>query len=361
MQAMMRALLAVLLLAATTAHAQSIDDAARLLARKISAHLEAGMVVRITPRNLSSMGGVDFARAQSALERALRRRFTRQAPVAEVRFTVSENVREFLLVAEIQKTGERSVEMVSYRAEASAKPVLPVLERRLLWEQTDPLLDIAWNGDHMLVLDTGKVTRYERRAGKWEATGSVAWDTLPLRDPRGRLEVNGATLGVLLPGVSCHGTWEPELDLTCDARQADFSLSGEKMHFVPGRNTIEVSGWPASFSYAKLEQGGKSILVFGEMDGRAHLYDGERRPLGMLEEWGGEFAQVCDSRILAQRGASVAVYLIADRKAVEASAALELPGAITAVWPATGGAAVITKDSSSGKYAAYSIPVDCGR
>ena len=357
----MRALIALLLLVATSTSAQSLDDAARVLARKISAHLEAGMVIRVAPRNLSSMSSADFARAQAALERALRRRFTKQAPVADVKFTVSENLREFLLVAEIQRTGERSVELVAYHAEAPAKPVLPVLERRLLWEQNDPLLDVALADDRMLVLDIGKVALLERRAGKWEPTSSVALDTPPLRDPRGRLEITGATLDVFLPGFSCHGTWKPALELACDARPAEFGIDAERAHFVPGRNTIELNGWPACYSYARLEQGTKSLLVFGEADGRAHIYDAERRPLGVLEEWGGDFVQVCETRILALHGPGLAVYTIADRKAAEASGSLEFPGAITALWPAPGGALVIIRNNNGGRYAAHSVTLDCGR
>ena len=360
-QSLMPALIALLLLAAPLVRAQTLDDAARVLARKIAAHLEAGMVVKVAPRNLSSMSSADFARAQAALERALRRRFTKQAPVAEVKFTVSENPREFLLVAEIQRSGERSVEMVAYHAEAPAKPVLPVLERRLLWEQNEAMLDVAMMDDRLLVLDIAKVTLLERRAGKWEPAGSVALDTPPLRDPRGRLEVNSSVLDVFLPGVSCHGTWKPALELTCDSRPAEFALSGERVHFVPGRNTFELNGWPACYSFAKLDQGAKSLLVFGEADLRAHLYDSERRPLNVLDEWSGDFVQVCETRILAQRGPGMAAYTIADRKAVEASASLDFPGSITALWPAPGGALVIIRNNNGGKYAAYSLTLDCGR
>ena len=76
------------------------------------------------------------------------------------------------------------------------------LDRRLLWEQEMPILDLVGidlanldnaeaggAGNRMLVLDTAGITLYEQRDSKWQKAEGVVLEIPPVRDPRGRLTV----------------------------------------------------------------------------------------------------------------------------------------------------------------------------
>ncbi|MBI5282604.1 MAG: hypothetical protein HY858_13045 [Candidatus Solibacter usitatus] len=357
----MRKLAALFLLLALCAGAVTLDDAVLALARKVQARLAPGAVVRISSRNLSSLGAAEAGRAQATLERALRRRPARQSPQAELRFTLGENVREIMLVAEIMQNEASDVVMVPWRPEAPPRRVLPVLARRLLWEQERPMLDVALAEDRMLVLETDALYLFERRPNGWEPAASRAIDAPPARDPRGRIELDGPALAVFLPGTTCRGAWKPALDLKCEARPAEFSQNGEAMRFVRGRNTLEANLWPPFYSYARLDTAARALHVLAETDGRAHLYDDARKPLGVIDEWDGDLAAACDGRILAVRNTSVAAYSLSEARPVAASEPVEFPGPVSALWPAPGGAVVIVRVLNSGRYAAYSLTLDCGR
>ena len=79
-----------------------------------------------------------------AFERALRRN-PRNPKVVEVTFTISDNAKGFLLVAEIFHEDERAVEMTSVRREPSIEPAPAgiTIVKKLLWEQSAPILDVA--------------------------------------------------------------------------------------------------------------------------------------------------------------------------------------------------------------------------
>jgi hypothetical protein len=163
-----------------------------------------------------------------------------------------------------------------------------------------------------------------------------------VRDPRGRIEIAGDSLAVHLPGATCRGTWQPMLALNCEAGAM----------FAAARNTL-ASG---AFSEARF---GNEWLV-AEQDGRTHVYDIDKKPLAVFDEWGSDFAAVaaCDKpRILAESSGSVALYDVVNHAPVRASDPVDLPGPVTALWPAL----AIVKNATTGRYEAYSLTVDCAR
>ena len=136
----------------------------------------------------------------------------------EVTFTISDNVKGYLLVAEIFHGDERAIEMRSVPTEPSVAPAPAgiTIMKKLLWEQSAPILDVALVADFMFVLDTAGVSRYERRDGKWDRVGVLPVAS-SVRDPRGKLDLEGDSLTVQLPGTTCRGTWNPSVSLHCDA------------------------------------------------------------------------------------------------------------------------------------------------
>jgi hypothetical protein len=357
------------LLAAALCCGDTLDEAARNLARKLSARLTPGETPHVTARNLSTLGSHDFSKARASFERSFRH--NRAAQQVEVVFTISQNSREYLLVAELRRPPERIVEIIPYRPEPLAQAAKVVLDRRLLWEQQDPILDLAVVDDRMLVLEPANLKLYTRRGSVWELEDSKPLNpATAVRDPRGRLQIADASLTAYLAGVTCRGSWIPTLDIHCEAADAEFPLSGESVKLIAGRNALASAGWPLFFSYGRIAEPPRPLFLLAEMDGRTHLYDAERRPAGVFDSWGSDFAVVetgCGAArdILATSSAerdandTVADFEVVDRKAVESSDPLEFPGPITALWPAMDGAVAIAHNLNSGRYAAYSVSITC--
>jgi hypothetical protein len=349
---------------------ETLDDAARNLAHKLSARLAAAEAPHVSARNLSTLGSRDFTKARAAFEHGLRRAPKAALPI-EVVFTISQNTRELLLVAELRRAGDHIVEMIPYRTEPAEHTAKIVLDRRLLWEQENPILDAAVIDDRLLILEPASLNLYARHGSGWEPLDSRPLNpAIAVRDPRGRLQIAEAAVTIELPGVACRGTWTPALDVHCEQGDEDFTLSGEPVKLTAGRNTLASAGWPLFFSYGRIAEQPRPIFLLAEMDGRTHLYDAERRPAGVFDGWGSDFTAAesgCGAArdILVASSAdrdandSIAAFEIADRKPVQTSDPIEFAGPITALWPAPDGALAVAHNLNSGRYAAYSIQITC--
>ena len=340
--------------------AQTLDEAVRSLAKKVTARLPAGEVARVaTVRNLSSLGNAEATRARAVFARALRQPNARPGKPVDVAFTISHNAAGLLLVAEIERGDDRQVEMVEYRAPAAAMHSLhAVLEKRLIREQDGVMLDVAMAGDSMLVLEPTEVVVYARRASGWERTETNPLDgAVAVRDPRGRLEVNGDEFTAFLPGLVCHG-------VHCES-------GGKDIRFTAARNTMQLEDWPPVFSLAQVEERGRPFYLTAELDGRTHMYDAARRPVGALDSWGDDFAAIANGCgtgpvILASSASardaadSVAAFNLVDRKPMQIGDPAEFEGPVTALWSSASGALAIARDLATGHYAAYTLTLNCG-
>jgi len=307
--------------------ASSLEDSATALAQKVLTHLMPDEVANVTWRD----GATN--EVKSPFARALQRR-VRNPNQVEVHAFLSENVRGLLLIAEIVHDNGNIVEMVSASREHANSAALP-LKLSLIWEQEPQILDVAFLNDQMLVLDVKSLTSYRRQDGQWHSLGTDPIASMPLRDPRGRIDVTKNPPAVQLPG------------------------QGET--FTAGRNTMSEEGWPAH--YIHVELAGEHLLA--EVDGRIHVYDANKTPFGTFDGWGSDFAVISSScageKILASEASTdrVALYGIMNHQPIQLSDAFALPGPITAIWPQGSGAVVIAKNSKTGRYEAYSASLDC--
>jgi hypothetical protein len=339
------------------AQSETLEDGARAMARSTALHLTPAERPHVTIHNLIPLSNAEVARVQSAFERVLRRN-PRSDRTVEVTLTISDNIKGYLLVAEIFHGDERAVEMRSIPKEPSVAPAPAgiTITKKLLWEQSTPILDVAFLADFMFVLDTAGVSRYERRDGKWDRVGMVPVPS-SVRDPRGKLALEGDSLTVQLPGITCRGTWNPSVSLACDPGSV----------LTASRNTLEAESLPAHFSEART----KDVLLLAEMDGRTHLYDASAKEVAAFDGWGADFVAIqsgcaanriaATSPINSDSNDAIALYDIVNSAPVRLSDTLELPGPVTALWPARDGALAVVRNISSGRYEAYSIAVDCGR
>ena len=363
--------------------AEDLTGAARELARKTAAVVGRGEPLAVTWHNLSSLAPPTLAEARGAFEAGLRDfgvRVSDIAPVAEAQVTISENASAWLLVEELRKGEERQVWIASWTRAGAGPPAPPaaVLEKRLLWEQEEPILDIAVAGDALLVLSPSALVRTAPR----ESVPIAAAKPWP-RDVRGRLRVNGATVQASLPGVMCSGNWQPVLTLACKPADEPWTLeSGSRALLLAGfavsRNyfdgrVVTQGGLRKTvapfYSAAAADEGGRGLWLLAMLDGRAEIFDASMEPAGGIGSWGSDIAGV-DARcagapmVLATRPGdgpdAVQAFSIVNRAAVAFGQPAELPGSVTALWPSGNSAVVVVRNAGSGKYQAYALTLACG-
>jgi hypothetical protein len=340
------------------ANGENLDDSVRALARKVLARLGPTEAARVTSRNLTSLPASEATKAQATLDRSLRRRLRNPTSV-DVALTISENLHGYLLVAELRRDNGTQVDMVEFRPDpppAQARPPV-ALEKKVLWEQPTPILDLTIIADQMLVLEPTRIARYEKSAAKWELKESYVLPPFNVRDPRGRLEVSADALSADVPGFACKGTWKPALDMLCQ----------EGGQFATARNTVDLHDWRAPF-FSSAEAGNE--VVVAETEGRTRIYDATRNPAGVFDGWGSDLAAMTDgcggSFVAASAPGdrksvdSIALYFVIDRSPVRVSDPTEFPGPVTALWPVGPGAMAVARNLSTGTYAAYALTVDCG-
>lgn len=138
---------------------------------------------------------------------------------------------------------------------------------------------------------------------------------------------------------------------------------------APGRNSFSVPGIPPFLSAA---DAGEGWVVTG-MDGRAQLYDQALKPVTSFGGWGSDVAALdtaCGRHVLAARpGGSdepdaVEPYTIRGGRPAVSGAAVEFPGPVTELWPsavADHTVVAVSRNFKTGKYAAFSLSITCGR
>ena len=225
--------LAFALLFGTAANAQDWAGAEGLLAGKIaSATGPKTVALQVSNRSSISAARSDDIRRNLLTQLAVtgvRFASPEQAAVS-VRVTLSEDLRNYVWVAEIRQGGNApAVVMVSLPRSAvlavGPAPATMVLREVSLWSQPERILDVALIGSNparMLVLDANGVTSYRMQESRW-----LVEQSLPIphsrpwpRDLRGRLvlrsyENKDHLFDAYLPGVTCRNSGGDSLVMTC--------------------------------------------------------------------------------------------------------------------------------------------------
>ena len=313
---------------------------------------------------------------------------------ATVHVTLSENLQEYVWVAEIrQGNNEASVAMVAVPRAGFAAVEHPAIaltiRKALLWTDENRILDVAQvNGSpqHMIVLETESVELLKFQDGRWQQEQALTvshahpWP----RDLRGRLALRSDhKFDAYLPGVFCRSSTTAPLALNCYESDDPWPLgSGQSAFFAPARNFFTGALSPgiekqttvkAFYSAAVLPRDKYKLWIFSTVDGQVHLVDGVSDQTVAKLDWGSDIASVrsgcgVGSQVLVtgnEDGASdsVRAFEIADREPDVVSQAAEFNGKITALWSdADGtGAIAISQNSETGKYEAYRLSIACGQ
>jgi len=380
-------------------------NAATEMTQKILTATGGPTTTSLVVQNISSLGEDDVVTIRRALRAELRKQGVRFVALARattsVKVTLSENAEGYLWVGEIQKGDSRIVVMVNVSRETidetAGKEAPLAIWKTLLLQEDTPMLDLAVleapepGAARLLALKGSGVSLHNRNGPGWQAVqsapfsnGLAAWP----RDPRGRLVVRSDNaFDVYLPGAKCSGVLQPSLGLECRASDDFWPLSFSSQNpqvaqFAAARNYFsgKISS-PAGeivllpfYSAAETQVKGRTLWAYAGVDGRVQILDKGPEPVGIIDGWGSDIVGLktgCGSgwQILATRSGdsttsdAVQAFEISGRQAVPASAPLEFPGPVTALWAAPDGASAMaaTRNTETGKYEAFRLSITCGR
>ena len=315
----------------------------------------------------------------------------------EVRVVLSENLEDYVWVAEVHKgAAEPGIAMVSVSRPAAAllaenAPPLALHATNLV-SRPNPILDAALlEGPprRLLVLGTEAVGVYEWNSSQWTLAQVLPVHTdhsLP-RDPRGRIvPARDHLFDAYLPGVACHSTNSNPITLDCQPSDDSWPLqtpeSKLSAFFSPARNFFTgaiVPGIgnqrsaPPFYSAAAIPRANYTLWVLSGVDGELHLLDGINHQILTKVRWGSDIAgvaarcrrgwQVVASSAQPDGGDSLEAFEFPDHEPVAVSQKLTLNGNLTALWTARDGASAtaVYRDSDSGNYEAVQLTLTCGQ
>ncbi len=409
----------VLVLASTIA-ATAADWSApeQQLARKIAALVGSGPI-SMAVENRSSLGRRDIEIIQNGLRatiEAMGVHFAQnEQTAATVTISLSENMTSYVWVAQVRRgSDEPAIAMISTPRPASATighDAVPLSLRKIfLWRQAEPILDVAVLEEstaptRIAVLDAERVSLYRSQAGNWQREQAlpIAHNEPWPRDLRGRLVQTRDGLDTYLPGVVCHSAAGGYSALNCHdskdpwpltvsgignsdlarAKSANSSFMNDptKAFFAPARNfftgdltspTGKFTTAPPFYSAALLQREENPVWLFAGVDGQLHIFDGTADRSVELN-WDSDLAGVRTScgagwQALVTSPAdgvpeSVRAYEVPDRDPVAVSTAIDVPGAISALWTEARGdtAVVVARNPETGNYEAFRLALACGQ
>lgn len=360
------------------------SEAARQLAEKIMTFAGPLDEVALTVRNISALSPNEVLSLRRALEAELQgrgvRRFSAAEAATQVVVTLSENLQSYVLTAEMQRGENRSVVLVSQQrapaAELHSQPPLAVLEKKPLFSQERPMLDLVISDKFMLVLDPVSVSRYEQQGDSWISRESVALTAIKPwpRDLRGRLRVDGNSFIAWLPDTVCSGKINP-LALTCAGGPVRVPMELGEAEFAPGRNFFVKEGLPPFYAVAAAaEPAGKYWILTG-LYGKASLFDEALEMVAdSIADWGSDIAGIesdCGSkrqvlatlRTDAEEPGAVQAFELANRQTMPLGPPVSFSGPVTALWTTGERTRVlaISRNLRLGRYEAFHLLVSCSR
>jgi hypothetical protein len=393
------------LLFATAGKAQNWAGAEGLLAGKIvSATGPKTMALEVLNRSSLSAALSDDIRRNLLTQLAVTgvRFVSAEQAAVNVRVTLSEDLRNYVWVAEIRHGGNAPVVVMVSLPRSAVPAVEPaaaamVLREVSLWSQPEPILDVALidgNPARMLVLDATSVTSYRMQEGRWlvEQSLPIAHSRPWPRDLRGRLVLRNYRDGdkdhlfdAYLPGVYCRSSGGDSPAMTCLESNDPWPIGADRFSqnasFTSSRNFFSGALSPAAgtqtrapafYSAAAVPREQSTWWLLAAADGSVHLLDGVTDQVVEKVKWGSDIAGLrsgCGSgwQVLATGAGAgndaVQAYEVPGRQPVAASMPLEVSGAVTALWTGSDGSSVVAvvHNSETGRYEAFRLTLTCGR
>jgi hypothetical protein len=312
----------------------------RALAENIATAASPARTISLEMKNVSSLGASDAAGVRQGLEANLSHRGFRLGAAtsaeARVELTLSESEERFVWVAETRIGDAERIAIVDVartRENSPGKPVDSlVLDRRLVWQQSDTLLDFAFfqgsgaTNSTVWILEPERILFYRNAGEQWlieraiAITHSKPWP----RDLRGTIDAFHQS--IYLPELACVMSGGAAGELQCSAAPAD---KGESIRSEAAQTSIE-------------GHEGSDTVALGSTCGE-------------------------DSVVLATGTADwtqpdlIQAYLEKDGRAVPSGDPLQTDGPITGLnWASEGEARTVVHNLKTGNYEAYFVTATCG-
>ena len=351
------------LLAAAGLKAQPLLQTASQLATRISPSLPHRAISSLDLADQSALPPSEWSSFRSQFEAGLKKTGINVAgpgsPEPPLRVTLSQSSHGMLLVAEIGSGDARQVAMIPWNPPAGQDQPRIILTKQLLLTQREPILDalVLDSGSRMLLLTPNAIASYKLAGTAWMpgASASLALPRPIPRDPRGRLESTPDGFRAYLPGATCTGSSQGNLQVSCSA--GNELWPDAPVRWVTDRNLLESPS--AKTQFYTLANG-----FFAAADG--HIQDAAGQPVTGAESWGSDIAAVdgiCGTTIIASSASSDHDSVRAFENTIPASDPLALPGPETALWPAEtrGEATLVVHNLQTGEYEAYRLGLACAQ
>ncbi len=372
--------------------APSLGESASEFAQEI---LSRGLPapVSVTFENLANLPADDLRNIKDAILGRFRGagiRITKaESAAAELQITFSEDLQELVWVASVRQNGSSHVVIKNVprpqQTSAVRTPAL-TLQKNVLMAQGTPILDFLHDDKTLLVLEPDEISVYTSDSGRWKpaAVLGIGHNSAWPRDLRGRITGNAKQITAFLPGTLCTGSASPP-QLQCRTNEDPWPLDSGQLSafFAPSRNffTGALAGHdggtsvPAFFSAATWQSNETRRTLFTGNDGRARLYlNNLTAPVATFNDWGSDVAAIhtnCGSgwQLLvssvanSMRPDNIQAMEFVNREAVAASAPLEMPGPVRALWPASNGQTLngVAQSATTGKYEAFILTASCNQ
>jgi hypothetical protein len=223
------------LCAPSPTRADSLEDAVRALARKVSTVPQRERRIMLSWQNHSSLA----EEHSQALKDAFTEEFggtniveKQEPPSPTLQISIEETPAFYVLVAKVP-TAEGEATRIS-RIGRGALPSAGNsagqyhLSKELIWQQQEPILDAVETWDEtagpgaLLILNRESLSLYRRRNDGWELQDSarIPKSEKTARTPRGEIRFspgNEKQDSIILPGQVCDVTISEKIDLNCRA------------------------------------------------------------------------------------------------------------------------------------------------
>ena len=370
----------------------SVTVAANSLVQDVLARAGAPSSLAVSFQNVSQVPGDLQEAVQNAIFAGLRNAGVRvvkpETAVADVKIIFSEDWQGYILIAMIHQGPSQQLVMKRFaRAErslASRAPVL-TLRKNTVWQQDEPVLDFYTDNQNLVVLEPTEVAMYSNDSGQWRQRYTLAINhsqTWP-RDLRGRLHIDGFRMTASLPGTLCSGSLSPP-SLDCRASDDPWPLEAGQLvaFYSPRRNFFNgILAGPSAgasviafFSGATWPIGDQRQWLFAGTDGHARLYQRDlSAPAAVFNGWGSNLAVIhsgCGSgwQVLATAPTdnihpdALQALEAAGRDLLPVSAAVDLAGAVSAMWTSgknSESVNAVMQSPATGRYEAIVFTVSC--
>lgn len=361
------------------------------LARKIVAITGPGPA-SLSFQNSSSLSADATAAIRRNIEGDLRAsgvQLRDNAPVT-IRVILSENVRGYVWMAQVQQGSEIRIAMLVFpkqdTSSASSSPL--VLRRSFLIAQQEQILDAAlWQSHdqrYLLVLGASQVSIFRQNGTHWDPVTVVGipHETYP-RDLRGRLWVGkDGDWKAFLPGIQCSGAQQLQQPMTCRESDDPWMLNGTttafynsaRNYFTGAMVPAPAKSFPPFYAAAQVKRGDVDGWVLTGIDGQTMIFDGSTiRGLAGTRDFGSDIVSVrsgcgAGSQLLATGAGddlvndTIRAFEIDEQGARAVSPPLAFDGPLTALWTTSDGdSAIAVLHTQTGSYEAYNVSVACNQ